>query len=477
MNKVALVNPPTSIEENYGSMKDLAPDFPILGIAFLSSYVKKYGFDLDLLDLSTTSQKEAESILRRYDLIGFSAYVTNYRSIIELAGKLKANNNIIVVGGPHATLCAEDFNSSNIDFLVAGDGELPIMELLSALKEERNINSVSGLFRQNENFEFRVNSAGEMIDNLDLIGPPDIEKYDLGKYYPPVHIKGKKVIHTLTSRGCPHKCSFCAAAEVAGRRIRFRSVESIISEMLYYQRYGYDSIIFYDDIFTIRPKRVYELCKAIMKRKLDIKWACFTRTDCVNFDMLKIMKEAGCYLITYGCESINDKTLMVLKKGLTSRDNIKGVEMTAKAGILSNSSFMIGLPGESRDDILNTINFARNSDLTFAVFPIFEPFKGTPIYEVCKRTGSWQTIQGQYNQMLLDQSEVWVPDGMSRSDIVLLARKAFREFYFKPKRLARIISYILFDLPHERSLRFMKGGVSFFARHFNKSHSTHYTHY
>ena len=90
MNKVALVNPPTSIEENYGSMKDLAPDFPILGIAFLSSYVKKYGFDLDLLDLSTTSQKEAESILRRYDLIGFSAYVTNYRSIIELAGKLKA---------------------------------------------------------------------------------------------------------------------------------------------------------------------------------------------------------------------------------------------------------------------------------------------------------------------------------------------------------------------------------------------------
>lgn len=480
MIKTALVNPPLSTEEHYGSLKDLAPDLPLLGIAFLSSYVKKHGFDVDLLDLGLTSPKEAVGILHQYDVVGFSAFITNYISIIALAKALKSTskNIITVVGGPHATLFPSDFRRTDVDYVISGDGELPFTEILLALKENRTPRLIPGLGYIGGNGELTFSGKAQMIDNLDLIGPPDVGKYDLKRYFPPIHIRGRKVIHTMISRGCPYQCSFCAAAEITGRRIRFRGIPSVIDELKSYKDNGYDSIMFYDDIFTIKHKRVFELCNALIKNKLNLKWSCFTRTDRVNnADMLKAMKEAGCYLITFGCESANDKTLKLLNKGLTSEDNIRGIEMAAKANILTLSSFMIGLPGETEEDILNTITFARKSGLTFAVFPIFEPFRGTPIYEVCKQTGSWQNIQGESNQLLLHQNEVWVPDGMSRSEVVLLARKAFREFYFEPKRVIKLINYILFTLPPNRSFRFLKGGLSYFVEFRSKSTSQSYTHY
>jgi len=474
--KIALINPPLSAEEHYGSLKEMSPDLPLLGIAFISSYLNKFGFNIDLLDHGLMSFSQSLEILKSYDVIGFSAFITNYNVIIQLAEKLKNNRNIIIVGGPHATLFPYDFTNSAIDYVISGEGELPLKEILVSITENRHVNHLAGL-GYNKNGNFVYNSKSAIISNLDVIGPPDNKKYDLRKYYPPVHIRGKRVIHTLTSRGCSFKCSFCAASEVMGRRMRYRGLSSVIEELKYYKDLGCDSVMFYDDLFTLNKRRLNRFCNELIKHNMKFKWSCFTRTDCLSSDMCKAMKESGCYLITFGCESANDKTLKLLNKGLSHEDNIRGINMANNAKILTCSSFMIGLPGETENDILNTIDFAKKSNLTFAVFPIFEPFKGTPIFEKCKEMGEWKIIEGKSNQLLLNQDAVWVPRDLERSQVVLLARKSFKDVYLEPKRMIKVIKHVLFSLPPQRLFRFSKGGLSFFSKSLKKSESQHYTHY
>jgi len=472
--KVALVNPPFNKEGYYGDLKSLAPELPLLGIAFLSSYVKNFGFDIKLLDLTLTSLDEATEVLCNFDIVGFSVFITNYNTVIALSRKIKIikNNIIIIIGGPHPTLFPLDFQESEVDFIVSGEGELPFKEILTALLNDRPVSHMPGLGYRNEKKMLMLDGKAPYIDDLDMIGPPDLRKYDLKRYYPALHVQGKKVIHTVTSRGCPYQCSFCAAAAIMGRHIRFRKTPSIINELISYKDLGYDSIIFSDDTFTVNKERIIELCKAMIKHKLNFKWMCYARTDnCTDKDMLNIMREAGCYLIHFGCESANDKTLKLLNKGLTNEINAKAINIVSGANIFASSGFMVGLPGETIGDIMNTINFVKQSNLTFAVFPIFEPFKGTAIYEVAKKMGSWQKIKGDSNQLLLNQDEIWVPDSISRAEVLLLSRKAYTEFYSKPKRLIRIAKYALLYQPPSRAFSFIKTGLSCFTRFLNYTKS------
>lgn len=478
MISVALANIPQTKEERYGSLTELSPELPLLGPAFLARYLKRHGHDVVLFDHVHLSMQESIDILEDFDVVGFSVYIVNYVVAMQMARELKRRNPdlVIVFGGPHATLFHPDFNGGEVDYLVAGEGEIPLLEILNALKEKREPLDLPGLYRSRGG-ELVGSGKADPVDNLDEIGPPDVGQYDLSNYHPPSHVLGNKVIHTLSSRGCPFKCSFCAASELMSRRIRYRSIESILDELLKYKSVGYDSVIFYDDIFTLDRRRVIDLCREMISRKLNMKWTCFTRTQCVDKDLCDLMRRAGCYLVTFGCESANDKTLNLLRKGLTQEVNSKGIDIASQSGLLTSSSFMIGLPGESEIDIIETIQYARRSRLLFAVFPIFEPFKGTPIYDTCLERGSWHELEGQANTLLPSQAEVWVPDTMQREDVVRLAGKAFFSFYFYPPRLLRLAHYLFFRMPLRRSWRLLRGGVRFFLNVSRRKTSQHMTHY
>ncbi|MEW6171368.1 MAG: radical SAM protein, partial [Candidatus Omnitrophota bacterium] len=266
---------------------------------------------------------------------------------------------------------------------------------------------------------------------------------------------GKKVVHTLTSRGCPYNCNFCAATEIFKQRIRYRNVDLVIKELKKYVELGYDSVIFYDDIFTCHKKRVLDLCEKMISDKLNLKWMCFTRTNTVNGELLTKMKDAGCYLITFGCESGNQKTLDLLNKKLTIEQNRQGIKLTHQAGILAASSFMIGLPQEDRLDIEQTLDFARASELTYAYFPIFEPYKGTPIFEISKQEGYWKEDSRFKNSLLGYQEEIWVPKGVTREEIEKLAKKAFKIFYLRPKIIFRILKHLISKLSFSRKVKFL----------------------
>lgn len=467
--KIALVNPPLRATQQYGSLASLAPDLPLLGPAFLSSFLSKHDVHVELLDLSTETFRSAIDDLRGYDVIGFTSFITNRQAILDLIPSIKTPKNIIVIGGPHATLFPEDFAVEGIDYIVSGDGELPLLEIISATREQRVARKMAGLaFRDEDKWSF--SGLAHQVD-LDQVGPPDIFKYKLNKYRPPVHIRGHRVIHTMTARGCPYKCAFCAAAEIMGHRIRYRALEEVIEELKHYRRIGYDSVMFYDDVFTLNKKRAGDLCKLIIDEKLDLHWCCFTRTDCLDPSLLSLMKKSGCYLITFGCESVNNKTLKILQKNLTHEKNIEGIEMVRNAGISSSSSFMIGLPEETLNDIEATVRFAASSKLTFAVFPVFEPFRGTAIYEFCKKTGDWK-IDGNQNS-ISDEKGVWTPFGINRCDIERMARKAFVKFYTSPRRACVLMAYLI-TLPLARTYRFFIGGLGYFANRVGRQHNSHY---
>jgi anaerobic magnesium-protoporphyrin IX monomethyl ester cyclase len=477
--KTAIINPPGSVEENYGAMAGLAPILPQLGISFLGTYLQRRGHEVDVYDFQVTPKSQAVEACLKYDVIGFSCYITNIKVVSELIGEIKKAKPeiIIIVGGPHVTLFPEDFQDLQVDYLVCGDGEIPMTELLNSLARGNRSVDIKGVCHLSVSKCIKKEKA-DVINDLDLIGPPDLQDFDYTLYRPPSHVLGRNVIHTMTSRGCPFSCSFCAAAEVMGRKMRYRSIDSILSELKSYEASGFDSIMFYDDIFTINKARVVELCRRMIKQKINLKWICWSRTNtCLDLDMLRIMKDAGCYLIVFGCESIHEKTLSLLKKGLTFKDHVHALELCRKVKIDTYASFMIGLPGETKNDILQTIDFACKSSLLFSVFMIFEPFQGTPIYEVCKSTGRWEKSSGgDSNSILVDQEEIWIPNGFTRQDIISLSGKAFRDFYFYPPRALRIARHLT-KLPIERSSRFVIGGAKYFVKNIWQKTSTSNAHY
>jgi anaerobic magnesium-protoporphyrin IX monomethyl ester cyclase len=464
--KIALLIPPMQREENYGDMAAAAPELPSLGLAFIAKYLKIKGIECDLLDLSVDKNINDHFLanIKSYALVGMPVFITSVPNVLRFAEKIKHLNDscLIAVGGPHATLFPEDLLRSIVDFVVTGDGEIPFYHIYkNILAGDYDFSAIKGIYYKNDK-HYNYTGPGESVNHLDEIGAPLVEQYNYNYYYPPIHTLGKKVIHTLTSRGCPYNCTFCAAAQIMGRRVRLRSVDDVINEISDYKKHGFDSVIFYDDVFTISRQRTIELCKKIIKRKLDIKWYCFTRTDLIDKEVLNYMRDAGCYLVTFGCESGNDKTLKLLRKGLNVEKNYRGIEMVYEAGMESTSSFMIGLPREDYNDIENSIRFAVQSKLTFAVFPVFEPYKGTPIYDICKETGSWIIDERFKNKLLGNQEEIWVPHGMDRSKIEQYTRKGFIDFYLRPKRIYRIAKNILFYLPMERKMKFINSALQYF---------------
>lgn len=475
MPKIAFVCPPSTLKEQYGSLYKAAPVLPSLGIGFMAKYLKLQGEDCDFFDLLIADSDMIADFISKvkdYVLIGMTVYITTLPNVIEFARKIKKINPncYIVVGGPHATLFPEDLHDESIDFIVSGEGEYPIYKIFREIgKENPDFSSIDGLTYREKN-RYTFTRAQALIEDLDYIDSPLIEKFDMSLYSSSVHYLGKKIIHTITSRGCPFNCRFCAAAQIFKRKFRARSVDLVIEELTRYVNMGYDSVVFYDDSFTINKRRVAELCKKMIARKLKIKWACFTRTDLVDKETLSYMKEAGCYLIVFGCESGNDKTLTLLNKKLTVEKNYEGISMVNRCGILVQSSFMIGLPGEDYKDIENTISFAKNAELTFALFPIFEPYKGTPIFDICKENGEWIKDPRFKNNLLEHQEEIWVPKGLSRADIEVLAQRAVKEFYMRPKIFNKIISRIILKQPMNRKLRLLGSGLHYFIfRHFQTS--------
>jgi anaerobic magnesium-protoporphyrin IX monomethyl ester cyclase len=441
----------------------------MLGLAYIAASLEDQGHVVKIIDYevngSPMSKVSADISEFMPDVIGMTAYITNMKRCAKVAQIAKSIDKKIltILGGPQVSIFPEEgFSSDYIDMIVLSEGEIVIRNVMNAFPDLNKMREVKGIWFRGENGEIVKNDREGLVDDLDIFPPPALELFEMEKYFPPAHIRGKKVAHLLTSRGCPFQCTFCETKLTFGRSFRYHSTARVLEDLEKLIDDGYDSFQFYDDIFTANKNRVIELCEGIISKGWKIQWMCFTRTNCVSDDLLALMKKSGCYLITYGGESGDDELLKLIKKDLTVAKNFEGIEKARNHGILTLSSFMLGLPTETKEQTNKTIQFALDSGLDYAVFPITEPYPGTELWVDAERYGTFDTSGKYSNNLLSENSAVWIPDGRTREELVDFAHTAMTKFYFRPKQIMMLFANF-YRLPFGRAVRFIASGIKFFV--------------
>ena len=467
--RVLLIIPPGTLEESYGRLSGAAGELPMLGLAFIAGALRDQGHHVKVIDYEVDDRpmRCVSDDVRAFepDVVGMTAYITNMKRCAAVAAIVKQvrPQAKIILGGPQVSIFPEEgFASPHVDIVVLSEGEVVIRNVMNAL-DGGSLSDVKGIHFRTEDGRIVRNVREGLLVNLDILPKPALDLFPMEKYFPPVHIQGRKVAHLLTSRGCPFKCTFCETKLTFGRSFRYHSTERIIEDLRDLIDAGYDSFQFYDDIFTANKKRVFELCDAIVDTGWKIKWMCFTRTNTVDDALLAAMKKAGCYLITYGGESGDDDLLALIKKDLTVAKNLEGFQLTKKHDILTLSTFMLGLPTETPAQTQKTIDFALDSGLDYAVFPITEPYPGTELWVDAQRYGTFDESGKHKNALLSENAAVWVPNGRTRRELEDAAAQAMRRFYLRPRQIwLGLLNF--FHCPIRRALRYFGGGAVYFVR-------------
>ncbi len=348
----------------------------------------------------------------------------------------------VVFGGSHVHLFPEEtIRLPVVDYAVLGEGEEAFVELLDRLEDKRALASTPGIvFTQDDG---RIVNTGirPFIGDLDVLPFParDLVPY---RKYSSILARRLPVTTMFTSRGCPFRCSFCDRPHL-GKKFRARSAKNVVDEMEQSVRMGIHEILMYDDTFTVRSERVMEICREILRRRLDVGWDIRTRVDTVTPDMIEALRKAGCRGIHYGVESGTEKILKVLNKGITVQQAREVFQFTRKAGIMVLAYFMIGCPTETRQDIETTLRVMNSLQPDYAHITILTPFPGTKIYLDGLRSGMirrdyWREFAANPQP---DFSPPHWPE-IPAPELQKIIRRAYRSFYFRPAYLARRLTKV-----------------------------------
>lgn len=374
------------------------PYGPPLGLCYISAYLKSKGYDKVYgIDLNVDSEKEFVNKAKESDVVGIYCSTKTLSGSLLLAEKAKKINPqvVTVLGGPHPTLCPSEVLSSEfVDFVVIQEGEYTFFELVSMLKKRENdLRSIKGLGWKQDG-KIVINAPREPITHLDQLPFPDRELFSLDKY-------PSGSITITASRGCPYSCTNCQPAlnRVCGP-FRFRSVSNVIEEVKEIKKkFGDVLLAFVDNDLTVGRKWITDFCNGLLNEGIKIEWRCEGRINTLSEELMKLMKLAGCKIVDVGIESGSQDVLNKIRKGITL-DQVKNVvNFAKKINFPLHAWFMIGIPGETKHDIKDTIEFAKKLDVVSIGFSIATPWPGTGFYELCKEKG-WLTSNNwdEYNE-------------------------------------------------------------------------------
>lgn len=362
-----------------------------------------------------------------------------------------------------------------LDFVLVGEPDLAIRDLLDHLENriaERtpelqvlfakhdqtyqpavdedgrvNLHGIKGLvWRKGE--EIVMNPPRPFIADLDDLPVPMHELLPLQHYRMPL-IKGPFTF-IVTSRGCPAGCTYCIKHVSYQYGTRLRSPELIMQELWQLKKLGIHNIHMYADLFTVNREQVVNLCRLIIEEKLNIKWTCNSRVDYVDEEMLTLMGQAGCWLISWGIESGNEQILRHARKGAYPDKAERALRWARAAGIRNWGYFIVGLPGETEVTIRQTIDFAKKLPLDIALFHVAAPYPGTPFFfEVVKN--NWFRPGTRWEQVDMDKGTVLDYPGLSAERLLYWQKRAFREWAMRPGPLFTYLKMLVSDRSTLRS--------------------------
>ena len=419
---------------------------PPLGIAYVAAALRKAKFDVEIFDPSFDGKQYAIDRIKKadYDIIGFSCFTMNYNVSKELSALAKkVNKNVLrVFGGPHVIVVPEEsINDSEVDVVCLGEGETTFVELARALKTGKPLESVSGIWFK-KGGKIVKNPVRTMICELDELMFPARDLLQMDKYLNAKLGRAAWAVKqpsttVMVGRGCPFNCTYCSTKLIFGKGVRLRSPKNVVDEIeQLIKDYSIRGIAFIDDTFTINKKVVEAICEELIRRKIDIEWACNSRIDTISPELLKIMKKAGCTYITFGVESGNQEVLdKFIKKGI-KLEKVKDVfKWTKKAGIKTGAYFLLGIPGETLENMQETIDFAIKVNPDVVNFNMVRPLPKTEMYELAEKFGKI-TAKGR-DDFNFDAKPIFESKDWTSEQVEDMYHKAYRAFYFRPSFMAK----------------------------------------
>lgn len=410
-----------------------------LSLCSLGAYLETHDYRCAVLDLDFHGRviPVLEETIRqtRPRILGISAYTPNIiiAGSIAMMAKEIDDSICVVLGGFHASALPERTMDEfeGFDYVVAGEGEETLRELIPILLEGGSPDGVRGVaYRDGEGV--RVNEARPLIKSLDSLPFPDRGLVPVAEYIPdPGNYFQLPSSGILYSRGCPFKCTFCSKA-VFGNRIRYRSIDHFMAEVEHcIDRYGIRDFRLEDEAPTVDIGRVIALCKEIIARRIGITWNCFSRVDAVDEEVLGLMKEAGCYHVTYGIESAIQGTLERIGKRIDLAQAADAVRWTKSLGIECKANFILGFPWETADDMRRIVHFAKRISPDLVTFNLFKPLPGSTLFNELETSGRLRhTTWDDY----FTTSETPLFDALfTKEEAGRILRQAVFSFYFRPK--------------------------------------------
>jgi magnesium-protoporphyrin IX monomethyl ester (oxidative) cyclase len=413
--KVLLVNPPQTF---YAGSDQPAGNLP-LGLMYIASVLQKAGYQAEILDAFMADslfrkdgevtnvgmpfeQIQEEISARKPDILGiagpFTCQIENSVRVSTLA-KSVDSKILTVVGGPHVTAVPEGFLSEakDVDVAVTGEGEYSMLEIAQYFEGKKRLSEILGIAYRKEE-QIIVNLPRPFISNLDELPYPAYDLVDMEHYLNPKKIGYRsfrnRAISMITSRGCPYNCCFCSVHLHMGREFRAHSAEHVLNHIEYVvEKFQVKTIFFEDDNLTFDLERFEAICDGLISRKIKIGWETpnGVRADCLNLNLLTKMKRSGCQSVFFGVESGDQQILNnIICKSLDLSRVMDVAKNSRKIGLKTGAFYIIGFPGEKKENMQRTVDFAlklkRDYDVGMHLF-FATPSYGTRLYNECKTKG------------------------------------------------------------------------------------------
>jgi len=437
---IVFLNPPFfgafNREVRFQSVSPQKALHPPILLGYAAAIAKKDNHQVDLIDAPAEELNSEQTIERiagqAPDIIVMLTSTGSVNSDAVLGRKLReVTNALIVAVGVHASSVPEDTLRRGFDAVARGEYEYTIRDLLNGVKLE----NCQGISYKNRDGSIANNTQRPLIENLDEMPYPAREFLPNNKYHSALY--KNPFTFMLAGRGCPNLCTFCAIPQVMnGRRYRVRSPENVVAEMEHIRDvYKLKSILFNDDTLNAIKPHLLELTDMIVKRKVNIPWAAYSRVDTVDEEIADAMADAGCYLVKVGFESGVDEILQKMKKGrnATTGRARQAVKQFHDAGIQIHGTFVFGMPGETKETIQKTIDFAKSCDIDFVQFSVAQPYPGTEFYDYVKENGFLKN-EGWDDYLNMEGciQPIFEYPGLSREQMTSALRDAYRQYYLRP---------------------------------------------
>lgn len=377
------------INEDAKEQEIMRPYIP-LGILYISAWLQKHQYDNEIFDATFQSFEKQKAFLlaQNPNIIGVYTNLMTKLNVLRLIQFVKSEASLshtkIVLGGPEVRNHVKNFLTHGTDYIVLGEGEETMLELVQFLdgKTNKTIEEIEGVSFLNEMGEVVQNKERAKLKELTDLPFPNRSKVNLQLYFDAWKQKhGTSAISINTMRGCPYSCKWCSRA-VYGQSYRRRSAKNVVDEIEWIQNtYDVDSIWFVDDVFTVSHKWLKEFKEELQSRNISMPYECITRADRMNEAVILDLKASGCFRVWIGAESGSQKVIDLMDRRVDVNQVRNMIQLSQAHGIQAGTFIMVGYPGETEADIFETVNHLKVSNPDIFTITVAYPIKGTPLYQ------------------------------------------------------------------------------------------------